>query len=157
MDFSLKTISKSREIYKNGSLAENEDIRARAEHLAGLKAQLKIPSGTPSTGGNVGQLFDDGGRLQRLTENISKAADELILELQNLQLHHGKGRKRQAFLQSIKSRMKKSSIDAIQKSLEHYQQILETQTLVDLRFVLTALRTYWSNNSIGLTNTLGRN
>lgn len=48
VDFSMKLLSKSREIYKSGSLAENKEIESMAKHLTNLRTGLNVPTAAPN-------------------------------------------------------------------------------------------------------------
>lgn len=50
VDFSTKLLSKSREIYKNGSLVENKEIESMAKNLTNLRTDLNISITTPNPG-----------------------------------------------------------------------------------------------------------
>ena len=134
MDFSLKIISKSREIYKNGSAAEDKDIEDMANYQTSLQAQLNAPS-TNSSPVHADQLFDDGGTLLKVATECSKTAKDLIAKLQSLQVQPSSHQRVAAVSKSFKAHFKKSSINSIEERLERYQKLLDTQILITLRFV----------------------
>ena len=131
--FSMEIISKSRKIYKNGSLGENTEIESMANHLANLRTDLNPPTTAPDPG-NSQQCFDDKKTLRNLATKCSEISHELITELRLLQIQ-GPHRKRQALAKGLKAVWKKGPIEDIQKKLDQYQSILDTRILVNLRSV----------------------
>lgn len=133
VDFSMELLSKSREIYKMGSLDEYNEIESMANHLTNLLAGLNLPTTAPSPG-YTQQLFDDEKTLKDLAVKCSETSHELITELHSLQIQ-GPHRKRQALARSVKAVWKKGTIEDIQKKLNQYQRTLDTRILVSLRSV----------------------
>ena len=134
VDFSMKLLSKSREIYKNGSLVENKEIESMAKYLTNLRTDLNLSITIPSPGDTPQRLFDDENELKDLAIKCSETSQELIAELHSLQIQ-GPHRKRQALTRSLKVILKKDAIEDIQKKLDQYQKILDTRVLVNLRYV----------------------
>jgi len=125
VDFSTKAVKKCRELYKDGSLSENEDVEEMATHLTGLRTRLILPSQS-----NEDELLDLG-------EKCSDTAQALIVELQTLKVN-GPYKKRQVIRKSIKALWKKGAIDESQKRLDDYRKLLDSRVLIDLRCVITS-------------------
>lgn len=122
VNFSIKTAKICRELYRDGSLSENEDIEGMAKHLMDLRTGLSLPS----------QLALDN--LLDLGTKCSDTGQALIVELQKLKVS-GPHKKRQVLGKSVKAIWKKSTIEDIQKRLDDYRKILDSRVLVDLRSV----------------------
>lgn len=133
VDFSMELLSKSREIYKKGSLDEHNEIQSMANHLTNLRADLNLPINAPNPQ-YTQQLFDDEKTLEDLALKCSETSHELITELHSLQIQ-GPHRKRKALARSVKAMSKKGTIEDIQKKLNQYQKTLDTRILVNLRSV----------------------
>ncbi len=123
VDFSTKAVKQCREIYKNGSLSENEEIEDMARHLADLRTNLDL--GDQSRRDDV---LDLGSK-------YSSTAQDLVAELGKLNVKGPHG-KIQAVKKTFQSVWRRKAIDAIQKRLDEYRKILDTRILIDLRFVL---------------------
>ncbi|KAL6713687.1 hypothetical protein ACLMJK_009152 [Lecanora helva] len=137
VDFGLKTLSRSRELYKIGSLAENDDAEQFARYHTKLREQLEALAKNPHPQTD-NPAFHDEGVLLRLANECSKTADSLTAELESLKIQQSSHRKHHALVKSIKSRLKKGSIDSLQRKLEHYQKMIDTQIIVSLRQQLSS-------------------
>jgi len=135
IDFSTKVLSQCREIYKNGSLSENESIESMAEVLTTLRADMQpttSSTGTPTAGDKD---------LIQLSIKCSEMAKELIGELQSLKAG-STGSRWKAVSSTYRSLRKKSTIDRMQRQLEEYRKIMDTKVLADLRLVTSLLHIY---------------
>ena len=135
MDFSLKAISKTRELYKNGSLAEHDHIETLAKYHESLLVRLRTASNDPPSQ-PIYKAFDDGGMLAKIATECSATAADLLAELRSLQVQ-GSFQIVKAIRTSTKAIQKRGSIGNKQKKLEQYQTILNTQILISLRFTLS--------------------
>ena len=133
VDFSTKIIGKYRELRKSGASSEYKEMESMAYHLTDLATKLKLPSTTQSPR-SAPQLYHDDLELQKLAQQCSQTATRLTDELQKLSIQ-GQGRKRDAFLKSIKIIWRSSAIEDIQRSLEQCRRTLDTRVLINLRFV----------------------
>lgn len=132
IDFSTKVLSQFREIYKNGSLSENETIESMAECLTTLRADLQ-PS-TPSTGTQTAGDKD----LIQLSTKCSNMAKGLVAELQSLKVG-STGSRWEAMSVTFRNLKKKGTIDRMQKRLDECRKTLDTKVLADLRLVTSIL------------------
>lgn len=133
VDFSSKIVVKCRQIYKDGATSENKETELMARHLKDLATGLKLPD-TSRNSLSAPQFYHNDQELLGLAERCSETATELIVELQKLSIA-GPQRKRDAVLKAIKVVWKKDAVEKIQNSLEQYRRTLDTQILIDLRFV----------------------
>ena len=122
IDFSTKVVKKCHELYRDGVSSEHKEAEEMANHLTDLRAKLDFPDESV------------GKDLLNLGSKCSSTAEELITELENMKVS-GPHRKRQVARKTLKSMLKGSPIDRIQKRLDEYQKYLDSKILVDLRFV----------------------
>lgn len=132
VDFSLKISSKCRELYKEGSLSDNDVIEGWAENLEKLCGELNPPvtDGVP-----LDRLPPNEQELRNLAANCSTTAHVLIHKLDELKVS-GSRKKREALKQGFRSIWKKDAIEEIQKRLDSYQKSLDTRILVYVRQLL---------------------
>jgi hypothetical protein len=129
IDFSAKVLSQCREIYKNGSLSENESIKSMAEHLITLRADLQ-----PTTS-SIGTQTAGDKDLVQLSNKCSEMAKELVGELQSLKAGSTSS-KWKAVSVTLRNLKKKSTIESMQRQLDGYRKILDTKVLADLSLVI---------------------
>ena len=129
VDFSTKVVSKTRELYKNGSLSCNEEIENMATRLESLRSDLELPFCTTDQ-----SLLADENDLLGLADKCSDAAKALIKIVRALKLDRSHS-KRQALRKSFKALWKRGDIDEIQERLDRYQRVLDTRILIHLRLV----------------------
>ena len=122
VDTSMEVAKKCRELYKNGASSEDREIENMAKHLTDLYGNLD-----PRAQGGPGELQD-------LCSKCSNTAQQLCTEVQKLKVN-GPHRKREAVVKTVKAVWKRSVIEGIQKQLDGYQKLLDSNILVDLRFV----------------------
>jgi len=129
IDFSAKVLSQCREIYKNGSLSENESIKSMVEHLITLRADLQ-----PTTS-SIGTQTAGDKDLVQLSNKCSEMAKELVGELQSLKAGSTSS-KWKAVSVTLRNLKKKSTIESMQRQLDGYRKILDTKVLADLSLVI---------------------
>ena len=122
VDTSMEVAKKCHELYKNGTSSEDREIEDMAKYLTDLYQNLDHRA-------QVGP-----GELQALCSKCSNTAQQLCTEVQKLKVS-GPHRKRDAVVKTVKAVWKKSAIEEIQKQLDGYQKLLDSNILVDLRFV----------------------
>lgn len=120
VDFSTKVVKACRQLYKDGSLSENDNIEEMAGHLASLQSSLDVPSQQVSA-----DLLD-------LSRKCSVTANELIEELQDLRVKQP-DKKLYLIMSTLKTLRKKSTIEKIWKRLCDYKNALDSHILIDLR------------------------
>ena len=131
VDFSTKTLSKCKEIYQDGSLSEYQELEALTKHLAHLRDKLELPAANPSIVSSA--RFDERGLL-KVAGQCSATADQLVARFHSLKIE-GPHKKRQAILKTVKLLLEKGEIQTIQKRLDEYRNVLDTQILINLRYV----------------------
>ena len=132
VDFGTKTLIKCKEIYKGGSSSEYQKLEDLTKNLVDVRSELDLPR-VHQTGGS----FDkpDEQSLLELASRCSATADQLIEKLHSLKIE-GPHKKRQAVLKTGKLLWEKSEIQEIQKRLDGYRDALDTEILINLRYVL---------------------
>ena len=132
VDFSLKAVTKFRELYKDGASSEDRELEDMTVRLKGLRANLVT---VDRTIGQSRPVFVDDQDLQALADECCKTADKLTTELDTLKTS-GPHKRRQAVQKFYRSICRKSVVEKIQRKLDSYQKVLDTRILVNLRSVL---------------------
>lgn len=101
-----------------------------AAQLQSICADLKQNIMENST--NAQTLRDNDQRLLDLSQKGCDIAQELISEISEISMQ-GQSSRRKALGKTFQAIWKKRSIDDIQKRLEKYQRLLDTQMLTNLR------------------------
>ena len=139
IDFSARVISKCQEIYKTGSLSENDDLESTAGHLTTLQADLA----PPASANGAGAPTPGDRELLELSSKCTGIAANLIQELQSIKAQIVPATSWKAISLAFKSLKKKSVIGRMQKQLDQYRTILDTTILADLRSVEVSVGMSW--------------
>ncbi len=129
VDFGLKTASKCREIYKEGSTIEHQDLGYTTKHLADITANLSTLIQNAATNQ---PLTKENHELQVLAHKCTECANNLRDELNKLKVPGRQG-KRAAVLKTWKSLWKSDEIKQIKDKLCEYERVLDTGLLSRLR------------------------
>ena len=129
VDFGLKTASKYREIYKEGSAIEHQDLEYTTKHLAEITGNLSTSIQNARTNK---PLTKDDNELQNLAQQCTESADNLRNELDKLKTPGRQG-KRAALLKTWKSVRKSDDIKKIRDKICEYERVLDTRLLSRLR------------------------
>ena len=122
VDFGIKVASKSRELYRDGTTCESEDLQRTTDHLSQASASL----GKSMKGANDKEL-------ETIATECRSAARELLLKLDDLKLGANKNsRGIRAIGRAMKSIRKKDAIKQLQARLETCRRSLDTGILVHL-------------------------
>ena len=122
LDFSTKVAKRCQELCRDGVSSDYKEIEEMAQHLTNLRKDLDLTE------------IDGENELQDLGSKCAGTAQELVTELQKMKIN-GPHRKRQVARKTLKTMIKGSPIDLIQKRLNYCQSQLDSRILVDLRFV----------------------
>ena len=126
VDLSFKALSKCREIYTEGSLAENRSPEEITKYLGETTDRLKTAvQNAPSA------RSQDSTDIIDISTKCSKTAEELLTELAKMRIESGGGR-RQAIAKGIRAMRRKKFIADSQQKLETYQRLLDTRILARL-------------------------
>ena len=128
VDFSLKALTKFKEIHDHGALSEYQDLEEITQHLTNLQTDLSLPQSS----GITQAPYDRG--LVELATRCSATAAQLIAKLHKLRIE-GPHKKRQAIVKTVKAFREKREIQDIQKRLDGYRNSLDSRILINLRFV----------------------
>lgn len=101
-----------------------------AAQLQSSCVDLKLNITAHST--NSQTLKDNDQRLLAISQKACDIAQELISEISEISMQ-GQSSKRKALGKTFQAIWKERSIDDIQKRLEQYQRLLDTQMLTNLR------------------------
>lgn len=133
VDFSAKVAVKCKEIYDDGALHEYRDLEDLTVHLTDLQVGLRLPSEALAAQDSPVSHEKD---LSELAKACSETADQLVKKLRALRIEGPHKKKRQAIRKTFKAIWEKREIQDIQKQLNGYRNALDTQILIDLRFVM---------------------
>lgn len=131
VDFSTKTLVKCKEIYREGFSSEYRELESMTRHLVDVRAGLDLP-GPHQSADSIHKLDDQS--ILELAKECSITADQLIGKLRSVKTK-GPHEKRQAIMKTLKLLWEKGEIQEIQKRLDGYRNTLDTQILINLRFV----------------------
>lgn len=131
VDFSIKTLSKCKELYQEGSLAEYRELEDLTNHLVDVRDKLELTN-VKRNAGALGVAEDQS--LLEVAGQCSKTADHLVEKFRSLKIE-GPHKKRQAVLKTVKHLWEKGELRDIQRRLDGYRNVLDTQILIDLRYV----------------------
>lgn len=120
VDFSIKIVSKSSELYRSNGLVENQSIDKATKDLIKLNDQLKDSSVSNSD-------------LQELCKACGDAADELLTALSKVKVD-GKGKAWQSFRKALRSIWSKEEIQELEKRLARFRNELNLRLTVGLRY-----------------------
>ena len=129
VDFSTKTLLKCKELYQEGSLSEYQELEDLTNHLVDVRDKLKLTN----VNQNAGILGEDQSLLE-VAGQCSKTADHLVEKFRSLKIE-GRHQKRQAALKTVKLLWEKGELRDIQRRLDGYRNMLDTQILINLRYV----------------------
>ena len=131
VDFSTKILLKCKELYQEGSLSEYRELEDLTNHLVGVRDKLELTT-VKQNAGILGAAEDQS--LLEVAGQCSKTADHLVEKFRSLKIE-GTHKKRQAVLKTVKLLWEKGELRDIQRRLDGYRNVLDTQILVNLRCV----------------------
>ena len=131
VDLSIKTLSKCKELCQEGSWAEYQELEDLTNHLVDVRDKLELTNGKQNAEA-LGAADDQS--LLEVAGKCSKTADHLVEKFRSLKIE-GPHKKRQAVLKTVKLLWDKSELRDIQRRLDGYRNVLDTQILIDLRYV----------------------
>ena len=131
VDFSTKTLLKCKELYQEGSLSEYRELEDLTNHLVNVRNKLELTT-VKQNAGILGAAEDQS--LLEVAGQCSKTADDLVEKFRSLKIE-GPHKKRQAVLKTVKLLWEKGELRDIQRRLDSYRNVLDTQILINLRYV----------------------
>ncbi|KAF8855734.1 hypothetical protein BDZ45DRAFT_746174 [Acephala macrosclerotiorum] len=137
VDFSLKIVSKSRDLYRSngGVLEENGETETVTIRPEDLTSRLQYPEDIQDRTGQHGtDERTQHNRLRDICQECSEASDELIAFLGKLKVPKwSENRKWKSFRQALKSVWSKKAIDQMASRLEVLRAELDSHILEILR------------------------
>ncbi|KAK7522751.1 uncharacterized protein IWZ02DRAFT_253104 [Phyllosticta citriasiana] len=127
VDFSVKVVAKSREMYQNGAAAELDSLRSIVGDLEKSNAEL-----SKSIEVDAGSTILEK-EMQALCDDCSKQATKLLVKMNRLQ-----GEKKLTLKnvpKAMKLVWKKDELDEAVRVLESYQARINTRLLIEMRYV----------------------
>ena len=125
VDFSIRLVSKGVEIYKDGSLAENDDAEEITQSLKGLNGKLQRSIQDSKCGG---PLSEEDQSLMGLCANCESIANQLLTRLGQIKVT-GKHRK----WKSVRQALKKDEVEELARRLGMYRSEINLNVTVSLR------------------------
>ena len=131
VDFSTKAVTLCAQLYRDGTLAQYKDLEETAKQLSDLRTALKLSAAGQST--KLNQIPSET-LLTKIATDCSDNAELLVIRLRAFKIA-GSHRKRQVIRKTFKALREKREIQEIQNRLDSYRRALDSQILVNLRFV----------------------
>ena len=131
VDFSTKTLLKCKELYQEGSLSDYQELEDLTSHLVDVRDKLERTT-INQNAGNLGAAEDQS--LLEVAGQCSMTAEHLVEKFRSLKIE-GPHKKRQAVLKTVKSLWEKGELRDIQTRLDGHRNVLDTQILINLRYV----------------------
>ncbi|KAL8893373.1 MAG: hypothetical protein Q9192_005333 [Flavoplaca navasiana] len=125
---SFKAISACREIYKNGSLAQNRDSQDVTQQL--LETTRHLENSRINVSASAAKHSND---IVEVSKKCSETATEILTELNKLQ-RDPKGGFRDSVAKGLRSFFKKQFLTETQAKLDSYREILNTRILSKLDY-----------------------
>jgi hypothetical protein len=129
VDFGLRTVSKCREIYNQGTAIDHQDLDNTSKHLAEINEKLSTSIQNALTNK---PLSKDEYELQELAFKCTRTASDLRDELDKLKIFGRRG-KRAVLAKAWKSIRRNDTINKIKERLSDYERVLNTRLLLRLR------------------------
>ncbi|KAL9630955.1 MAG: hypothetical protein Q9204_004464 [Flavoplaca sp. TL-2023a] len=125
---SFKAISACREIYKNGSLAQNRDSQYVTQQL--LETTRHLENSRINVSASAAKHSSD---IVEVSKKCSETATEILTELNKLQ-QDPKGGFRDSVAKGLRSLFKKQFLTETQAKLDSYREMLNTRILSKLDY-----------------------
>ena len=128
--FTKEVIVVTKAIYKTGTTNINTDLAGRAEELSKLSAGVKaaVSSAAANTTPSPGPEKD----LLDIAEKCVSAASTLRAEVDKLDVAGTKGSKGMALFAAVKTRVRRSRIEDLEKSVDQWQKMMDSRFLYKL-------------------------
>ena len=131
VDFSTKTLLKCKELHKEGSLSEYRELEDLTNHLVDVRDKLEHTT-VKQSADSLGAAKDQS--LLKVAGQCSTTAEHLVKRVRSLKIG-GTHKKRQTVMKTFKLLWGKSELRDIQRRLDGYRNMLDTQILINLRYV----------------------
>lgn len=131
VDLSVKSVSKCEELYQAGSLSEYQELEDLINRLVDDRDKLETTTAEQKFG-IFGQAEDQS--LLEVAGQCLKTAEHLVEKFRSLTIE-GPHENRHAVFETVKSLWKKGELQEIQRRLDGYRNVLDTQILKSLRYV----------------------
>lgn len=126
-NYGITALAKCKEIHKDGSLSQYNDLEIVTKQLADLHVGLQLPSHDCTTVDCEKVLLD-------VADRCAESARQLVMKLDTLKIRDPQS-KREATKKTIKALWDHGEIEVQQNQLDGYRRMLDTQILVTLRYV----------------------
>jgi hypothetical protein len=130
LDFSIKILSASWKLYKNGELGVHAQAAEAAGDLRAFSIKLRQSLRAPDSNSTV-TITDDDRDLEDLCRRCNEAADDLLARLEKLKSE--KGRSWKSLSQAIAGAWSKQSLAEMQDQLKEYMAAINSHIVGNLR------------------------
>ena len=131
--FGVQLASAGKNVYRQGSVSQYDDLDYTTNHLSGLTQSLQKALQSP--GGQSMALNEAEQNLMNLGHKSEHCAQELLNELRKLQPQQPDSSKLEAAQIAFRAFRKSRHIRRVAESLSSFQATLEFSLLYDLRCV----------------------
>ena len=131
IDFGCKLFSKTKAIYKDGSLTESIDMQVVTDDLRQYSEKLR--QGLQSSGTQQLGFSEDEKALLSMCDGCLQVAGEIDKALQALKLQSKPG-KCKSFRHAIKSVWSDKRLAELKRRLDMYSEQMDRRTLASLRY-----------------------
>lgn len=125
VDFSLKTISRAKQLYESagGATAENEELESLVKNWKSLVDSTRPKHREILQNSHSGANSSRATALNNLSQQCAQVADELLEILDSVKVQ-GDGRTRKSAMQAMKMGWKQDRIDGLQRRLDRISKQL---------------------------------
>jgi hypothetical protein len=132
VDYGTKLLSKTSELYKNGSLADNDELELVTKDLTRLTGDLVLGKEQQDDADTNDPGAGEDTALQELARSCNDVGEQLLAQLRTLKvtksgnkLEHGL----ESLGKSLRSLWKRSKVENIEKRLRKVREELDTRIL----------------------------
>lgn len=128
--FGIELLSEARELYKSthGALSVNEQLRLATVDLRELLVKLRTREGLPA----VAEHENGQTTFQHILAGTEKAAEDLLLRLEQLRAKSTKDRKWQSVRKAVRTVCTKVEIESLKGELAGFKDAVQTHVLYSI-------------------------
>ena len=137
VQFGGSLVSKSRQIYKRGTLLDHVECAAATRRLTELANDVKSSLKDLE---KLGNLSSDAEALKFICSRCVKLSEELLSRLERVRVDKkSKSRKWKSFRQALKSICTKDNVDSLARRIADCREELNSHLIVSIRWVCLLL------------------
>ena len=132
LQFGGSLVSKSRQIYTQGTLLDDVKCKKASKRLNELTGRIRVSLKEELE--KTGTLSSDARALGIICGNCTKLSSELLLNLNKLRVDENHKRKWKSFRQALKSVWSKDGVDSIARRIADCRDELNTHVMVSIKY-----------------------